>query len=57
MTEEKEVATEKNGQVEEDKKAEEDNELESAIIRQVEYYFGKFNVTFKNTLGELMLQI
>lgn len=41
MTEEKEVATETNGQ-ENDKEnnAEEETHLESAIIRQVEYYFG-----------------
>lgn len=43
MTEEKDVsANESNGQEnnEHENKAEEETELESAIIRQVEYYFG-----------------
>lgn len=40
MTEEKEVATEKNGQENSENK-EVDSELESAIIRQVEYYFSE----------------
>lgn len=39
MTEEKEVATESNGQ--EKTEAPNNPELEAAIIRQVEYYFGE----------------
>ncbi|XP_013181347.1 PREDICTED: la protein homolog [Papilio xuthus] len=53
MTEEKEVATETNGQ-ENDKEnnAEEETNLESAVIRQVEYYFSDVNLPRDKFLRE-----
>ncbi|KAG6461775.1 hypothetical protein O3G_MSEX012853 [Manduca sexta] len=54
MTEEKEVAPETNGQENDEKNAnvEEESELESAIIRQVEYYFGDLNLPRDKFLRE-----
>lgn len=47
MTEEKEVTTENNDQENgKENNSEEETELESAIIRQVEYYFGKLRIIF-----------
>lgn len=43
MTEAKEVVAESNGENnKQEEVSEEQNELESAIIRQVEYYFGEY---------------
>lgn len=41
MTEAKEVVAETNGQEKKNDEIEDETELESAIIRQVEYYFGE----------------
>ncbi|KAL0848881.1 hypothetical protein ABMA28_013284 [Loxostege sticticalis] len=51
MTEEKEVTTEKNGQENSENK-EIDSELESGIIRQVEYYFSDINLPRDKFLRE-----
>ncbi|XP_039762557.1 la protein homolog [Pararge aegeria] len=54
MTEEKEVVTENNGQENNDKEndTEELTDLESGIIRQVEYYFGDLNLPRDKFLRE-----
>ncbi|CAH2258270.1 jg4526 [Pararge aegeria aegeria] len=54
MTEEKEVVTETNGQENNDKEndTEELTDLESGIIRQVEYYFGDLNLPRDKFLRE-----
>ena len=54
MTEEKEVSSETNGQEDDNKinDKEDETELESSIIRQVEYYFGDLNLPRDKFLRE-----
>ncbi|CAH0603466.1 unnamed protein product [Chrysodeixis includens] len=55
MTEAKEVVAETNGQEKKNDEIEEETELESGIIRQVEYYFGDLNLPRDKFLREQVL--
>ncbi|XP_041976086.1 la protein homolog [Aricia agestis] len=52
MTEEKEITSESNGQENKESNVDEETDLDSAIIRQVEYYFGDVNLPRDKFLRE-----